>query len=119
MARHFLELEGAETVDTEPFLLARRAIVDLYEASAMGAIHGEPGVGVADRVIDVVSVAEAVRVLGVGRARVYQLLDAGVLEAVDTEPLQITLRSVQRRLQGVRPVGAQLASLSAWAVLAG
>jgi DNA transposition AAA+ family ATPase len=45
MARHFLELEGAETVDTEPFLLARRAIVDLYAASAMGAIHGEAGTG--------------------------------------------------------------------------
>jgi DNA transposition AAA+ family ATPase len=45
MARHFLELEGAKTVDTEPFLLARRAIVDLYEASAMGAIHGEAGTG--------------------------------------------------------------------------
>jgi DNA transposition AAA+ family ATPase len=45
MARHFLELEGAETVDTEPFLLAQRAIVDLYEAGAMGAIHGEAGTG--------------------------------------------------------------------------
>jgi segregation and condensation protein B len=65
-----------------------------------------------------VSVAEAVRLLGVGRARVYQLLDAGVLQAVDTEPLQITVRSVQRRLQRVPPVGAQLAPLSAWAVLA-
>lgn len=56
--------------------------------------------------------------LGVGRARVYQLLEAGVLEAVDTQPLQITLASVQRRLQSVPPVGAQLAPLSAWAVLA-
>jgi segregation and condensation protein B len=56
--------------------------------------------------------------LGVGRARVYQLLDAGVLEAVDTQPLQITLASVRRRLQAVPPAGAQLAPLSAWAVLA-
>jgi hypothetical protein len=40
--------------------------------------------------------------LGIGRARVYQLLDSGVLEAVDTEPLQITLASVKRRLQGAR-----------------
>lgn len=44
---------------------------------------------------------------GVGRARVYQLLDTAVLEAVDTQPLEITLGSVQRRLQGVPPVGAQ------------
>jgi DNA transposition AAA+ family ATPase len=45
MARHFLDLEGAETVDTEPFLLARRAIADLYDAGAMGAMHGEAGTG--------------------------------------------------------------------------
>jgi hypothetical protein len=30
---------------------------------------------------------------------VYQLLEAGALEAVDTEQLQITLASVQRRSQ--------------------
>ena len=39
--------------------------------------------------MEVVSVAEATRMLGVRRARVYQLLDVGVLEAVDTEPVQI------------------------------
>jgi putative transcriptional regulator (Ypuh-like) len=71
-----------------------------------------------DQAVDVVSVAEATRMLGIGRARVYQLLEAGVLEAVDTEPVQITLASVERRLQSVPPVGAQLAPLSAWAVLA-
>jgi hypothetical protein len=37
MARHFLELAGAATVPTEPFLLTRRAVVDLHEAGAMGA----------------------------------------------------------------------------------
>jgi hypothetical protein len=72
--------------------------------------------GAVDRPQDVVSVADATRMLGVGRARVYQLLDAGVLESLDTQPLQITLASVQRRLQGVPPIGAQLAPLSAWAV---
>lgn len=55
--------------------------------------------------------------LGIGRARVHQLLASGVLEAVETQPLQITLRSVQRRLTVVPPVGAQLAPLCAWAVL--
>jgi segregation and condensation protein B len=67
---------------------------------------------------EAVSVAEAVRILGVGRARVYQLLEAGVLEAGDTDPVQITLASMQRRLQTLPPAGAQLAPLSAWAVLA-
>ncbi len=87
-------------------------------ASAVGTGERDSDGADRERVIEVVSVAEAVRMLGVGRARVYQLLDAGVLDAVDTEPVQITLASVQRRLQGVPPVGAQLAPLSAWAVLA-
>lgn len=88
------------------------------EDSAVSAGVVEYDGDAVERLVEVVSVTEAVRMLGVGRARVYQLVDAGVLEAVDTEPVQITLASVQRRLQGVRPVGAQLAPLSAWAVLA-
>ena len=64
------------------------------------------------------SVAEATRLLGVGRARVYQLLDAGALEAVSEQPLRISIASVERRLQTAAPAGAQLAPLSAWAILA-
>jgi hypothetical protein len=45
-------------------------------------------------------------------------LEAGVLEGLDTQPVQITLASVDRRVQSAPPVGAQLAWLSAWAVLA-
>jgi segregation and condensation protein B len=71
-----------------------------------------------DLAVDVVSVAEATRMLGVGRARVYQLLEVGLLEVVNTQPLQITLGSVQRRLRSMPPAGAQLAPLGAWAVLA-
>ena len=63
MARHFLELEGAETVDTEPFLLARRAIADLYDASAMGAMHGEAGTGKTFAVEDALRQTPQVRVV--------------------------------------------------------
>ena len=49
------------------------------------------------------SVAEATRLLGVGRARVYQLLDAGVLDAVSEQPLRISIASVERRLQAAAP----------------
>src|SRR5947208_12722644 len=45
MARHFLELADAATVPTEAYLLTRRTVADLYEAGAMGAIHGEAGTG--------------------------------------------------------------------------
>src|SRR6266852_4955847 len=64
------------------------------------------------------SVAEATRRLGVGRARVYQLIEAGALDTVGTQPVRITLDSLERRRNMSPTVGAPLASLSAWAVLA-
>jgi DNA transposition AAA+ family ATPase len=45
MARHFLDLDGAQTVPTEAFKLTRRAISDLFETRAMGVVHGEAGLG--------------------------------------------------------------------------
>jgi DNA transposition AAA+ family ATPase len=45
MARHFLNLKGAQTVATEAFKLTRKAVADVYEAAAMGVIHGEAGLG--------------------------------------------------------------------------
>ena len=63
-------------------------------SAAAVTLEPEGGDGVGDRPEDVVSVAEAVRMLGVGRARVYQRLESGALDAVDTHPVQITLGSV-------------------------
>jgi DNA transposition AAA+ family ATPase len=45
MARHFLELADAAIVPTEAYLLTRRTVTDLYDACAMGAVHGEAGTG--------------------------------------------------------------------------
>ena len=45
MARHFLELADAATIGTEAYLLTRRTVAHLYEAGAMGAVHGEAGTG--------------------------------------------------------------------------
>src|SRR5438105_3852811 len=64
------------------------------------------------------SVAEATRRLGVGRARVYQLIAGGALDTLGTQPVRITLDSLERRRNMAPTVGAPLASLSAWAVLA-
>lgn len=45
MSRHFLELQGAATIPTESLLLTRRALADVAEAGAMGAVHGDAGLG--------------------------------------------------------------------------
>lgn len=45
MSRHFLDLEDARTIPTEHLLLTRRAVLDLTEARAMGAVHGDAGLG--------------------------------------------------------------------------
>jgi hypothetical protein len=54
----------------------------------------------------------------VGRARVYQLIEAGPLDTLSTQRVCITLDSLERRQNMAATVGAPLASLSAWAVLA-
>jgi DNA transposition AAA+ family ATPase len=59
VGRHFLDLEGASTIPTEHLLLTRRAVADLAEAKAMGAVHGEAGLG------KTFAVEEAVAGLGV------------------------------------------------------
>ena len=45
MSKHFLDLQGARTIPTEHLLLTRRAVGDLAEAQAMGAVHGDAGLG--------------------------------------------------------------------------
>jgi len=43
--RHFLDLDGARTIPTEHLLLSGRAVADLVETHAMGAFHGDAGLG--------------------------------------------------------------------------
>ncbi len=45
MSRHFLELQDAATLETEHYLLARRAVTDAVDRSAMAVIHGSAGLG--------------------------------------------------------------------------
>ena len=45
MSRHFLDLDGARTIPTEHLLLSGRAVADLAETHAMGAFHGDAGLG--------------------------------------------------------------------------
>lgn len=59
MGRHFLGLEGARTIPTDHLLLTRRALGDLVDAQAMGAAHGDAGLG------KTFAVEEAVTSLGI------------------------------------------------------
>jgi AAA domain len=43
--RHFLDLDGAATVVTEPLRLTHRVVADLLGTCAMGVVHGEAGLG--------------------------------------------------------------------------
>jgi DNA transposition AAA+ family ATPase len=45
MSRHFLELPDAATLETEHYLLARRAVTGAVARQAMAVIHGSAGLG--------------------------------------------------------------------------
>ena len=45
MPRHFLNLEGAVTVDTDFLSLTRRAVADIAAHRALGVVHGAAGLG--------------------------------------------------------------------------
>ncbi|MCA1677884.1 MAG: ATP-binding protein [Actinobacteria bacterium] len=64
MARHFLDLAGAATLETESYLLAQRAVADAVEACAMAVLHGGAGLGKTYAVEDALA-APAVRVVWV------------------------------------------------------
>jgi hypothetical protein len=45
VARHFLDLAGAATLETDSYLLAQRAVADAVDAGAMAVLHGDAGLG--------------------------------------------------------------------------
>jgi excisionase family DNA binding protein len=60
------------------------------------------------------SVTEAARELGVSRARVYALLDAGQLDGIDAgEGARVTIASVERRRAREAATGAPLSATAA------
>jgi DNA transposition AAA+ family ATPase len=88
MARHFLELAGAATVPTEPLLLARRTVADLYEAGAMGAVHGEAGTGKTFAVEDALARSPQIEACWVSfpSRPTMRLVATGLLEALTGSP---------------------------------
>jgi DNA transposition AAA+ family ATPase len=59
VSRHFLQLDGATTIPTQQLLLTRRAVLDVSEARAMGAVHGDAGLGKTFAVEDAVASLDA------------------------------------------------------------
>jgi len=103
-------------LDTPPTL-----DIDCEPADAAVEFTAERGrVGVDDVAAEeTLTVAEAARRLGVSRARVYQLVASGALDAGGAAgSVRIAAASVHRRRSMSPPVGAQLAPLSAWAIFA-
>ena len=43
--RHFLDIDGAATLPTEQLSLVDQAVADLVATRAMGAVHGQAGLG--------------------------------------------------------------------------
>ena len=64
MARHFLDLAGAATLETESYLLAQRAVADAVDANAMAVLHGDAGLGKTFAVEDALTRAAAAAAVG-------------------------------------------------------
>lgn len=58
MARHFLDLDGAQTIPTDHLRLTGRAVRDACAAHAMAVIHGEAGLGKTYAVDDAVATVQ-------------------------------------------------------------
>jgi hypothetical protein len=55
MSGHFLDLRDAQTLLTRHLLLTRKAVGDVIEAGAMGAVYGSAGLGKTFAVTDAIS----------------------------------------------------------------
>lgn len=90
MTQHFLNLQGATTIGTEPFLEAQRAVEDLVAVGGMGAFVGDAGLG---------------KTFAMDAARA----DCELESCAIVIPVRATMRTVAvtllRALTGVEPTG--------------
>jgi hypothetical protein len=99
VARHFLNLPGAATLETESYLLAQRAVADAVEADAMAVLHGDAGLGKTFAVEDALA-APALPLLWVSfPARpTPRLIAATLLEAITGRASRLDRFAIIRRL---------------------
>jgi hypothetical protein len=99
MARHFLDLAGAATVETDSYLLAQRAVADAVDANAMAVLHGDAGLGKTFAVEDALA-APRLPLLWVSfpSRPTPRLIAATLLEAITGRPTRLDRFAIIRRL---------------------
>jgi hypothetical protein len=99
MARHFLDLAGAATLETESYLLAQRAVADAVDASAMAVLHGDAGLGKTFAVEDALA-APRLPLLWVSfpSRPTPRLIAATLLEALTGRPTRLDRFAIIGRL---------------------
>lgn len=99
MARHFLDLAEAATLETESYLLAQRAVADAVEASAMVVLHGGAGLGKTFAVEDALA-APALPLLWVSfpSRPTPRLVAATLLETITQRPTRLDRFAIIARL---------------------
>lgn len=99
MARHFLELADAATLETESYLLAQRAVQDAVDAGAMAVLHGEAGLGKTFAVEDALA-APQLPLLWVSfpSRPTPRLIAATLLEAITQRPTRLDRFAIIARL---------------------
>lgn len=99
MARHFLDLPNAATLETESYLLAQRAVADAVEAGAMAVLHGEAGLGKTFAVEDALA-APRLPLLWVSfpSRPTPRLIAATLLEAITQRPTRMDRFAIIARL---------------------
>lgn len=99
MARHFLELDGAATLETEHYILARRAVRDALELCAMAVVHGSAGLGktyAVDELLDELTVP--VLWVSFPSRPTPRLVAATLLEQIDGRATRLDRFSIIARL---------------------
>lgn len=99
MARHFLDLVEAATLETESYLLAQRAVADAVDASAMAVLHGAAGLGKTFAVEDALA-APALPLLWVSfpSRPTPRLVAATLLETITEQPTRLDRFAIIGRL---------------------
>lgn len=99
MARHFLNLEDAETIPTDHLRLTARAVRDAAAAHAMAVIHGEAGLGKTYAVDQAVTTATVPVVWATFPSRpTPKLVASTLLEQITGRPTRLDRRRATGRL---------------------
>jgi DNA transposition AAA+ family ATPase len=99
MARHFLDLPDAATLETEHYLLTRRALHDALAANAMAVFHGDAGLGKTFSVEDALATPDVPLIWTSFPSRpTPRLIAATLLEEITRRPTRLGRFALINRL---------------------